>query len=242
MSASPALSPDGQWYWNGSAWASLLSADGSQRWNGGAWVARDHTTAGGPTQPSPQAPVAGRPINKAWLLAGGGAIALLFFGSIVTTQFIHLHAYLKPVVTGAATATDFAAEQTYGAVYKHDVLAIQADTVPYTPTSTTPGVCNKGGTKQGCYDTDQKVVRDLRSMQADLGRLTVPPRFKKADSDLRAGLKLNIDGLLLRDQAIASNDPNATFGPSNQMLQQAVDQLHKAYTEFPTDNAPQPKL
>jgi hypothetical protein len=41
MAASPPISPDGSWYWDGAAWRSLVSADGRTRWNGTAWVARE---------------------------------------------------------------------------------------------------------------------------------------------------------------------------------------------------------
>jgi len=33
------LSPDGNWWWDGSAWRSALSPDGQTRWNGYTWVA-----------------------------------------------------------------------------------------------------------------------------------------------------------------------------------------------------------
>jgi hypothetical protein len=35
---SSRLSPDGLYYWDGSAWISTLSPDGRHRWNGAAWV------------------------------------------------------------------------------------------------------------------------------------------------------------------------------------------------------------
>ena len=79
-------------------------------------------------------------------------------------------------------------------------------------------------------------------MVNELSRLTVPPRFTKGDADLRRGLQLSIDGFALRDQAIASTDPNASFTASNQKLQEALVALHLANSEFPADNAPQPKF
>jgi hypothetical protein len=187
----------------------------------------------------PAAP--GRSINKLWIL-GGAALAVLLMALVAygAVQVLHPYAYIK--VTGANSVAEFAAEQNYNTVYARDVAAINTDGAPYTGTSTTPGVCSTGGTKQGCYDTDQKVIRDVRAMLADLGRLAVPPRFKQGDSDLRAGLQLNVDAITLRDQAIASNVAGASLGPANQKGQQALDLLHKASTEFPADNAPQPKF
>lgn len=192
---------------------------------------------------SPVAPMSpsGQPIKKAWIIGGAiAAVVIMALGVFVAIQVLHPYAYLK--VTGANSVAEFAAEQNYDAAYSRDAAKIQADSIPYAPTSLTPGVCNKGGTKQGCYDTDQKVIGDFRLMARDLGQLTVPPRFKQADTDLRAGLQLSIDGLNLRDQAIASTDPNSSFVASNQKLQEALTMLHQANNEFPTDNAPQPKF
>jgi hypothetical protein len=35
--APGSLSPDGRWYWDGSAWQSAVSGDGYWRWTGSAW-------------------------------------------------------------------------------------------------------------------------------------------------------------------------------------------------------------
>ena len=186
-------------------------------------------------------PAAGQPLKRSWIIVGAiAAVVVMALGAYVAIQVLHPYAYLK--VTGANSVAEFAAEQNYDAAYSRDAAKIQADSIPYTPTSTTPGVCNRGGTKQSCYDTDQMVIGDFRLMLTDLGRLSTPPRFKQADSDLRAGLQLSIDGLSLRDQAIASSDPNASFTASNQKLQEALTTLHLANNEFPADNAPQPKF
>jgi hypothetical protein len=295
QTSPPQLSPNGESYWNGSAWVSLLSADGTQLWDGKKWLPRIHpavevapaeaalaqpvasdrpswlaagvsmpdsvssdtpvvvgvvsTAAAAPVAPPPGVgpsyvapmPAGGQRIKMAWIIGGAiAAVAALPLGVFVAIQVFHPYAYLK--VTGANSVADFAAEQNYDATYSRDAAKIQADSIPYAPTSTTPGVCNKGGTKQGCYDTDQKAMGDFRLMMRDLGQLAVPPRFKQADTDLRAGLQLSIDGLSLRDQAIASTDPSASFTASNQKLQEALTMLHQANNEFPADNAPQPKF
>ena len=150
--------------------------------------------------------------------------------------------HITAKVTNASTAADFVNEQRYNDVYQRDLTTIQTAAVPFAATATTPGVCGKGGTKQGCFDTGEKVIVDLRAMLTDLSRVSVPPRYLKADADLRKGLQLDIDALTLRDQAIATKDPNASFDASNQKGQQADALLHQAYGEFPADNAPKPPL
>ena len=297
QASSPQLSPDGEFYWSGTAWVSLLSADGTRRWDGKQWVPRNLSAAQPAPVPAPARPLAlpasdrpswlaagvaipesvsrditvpaavtvpvvvvpiapppavspapigpppaqGRAINKTWIAGGAIAfVALMALAGYGAIQVLHPYAYIK--VTGANSAADFAAEQKYDAVYSRDAAKIQVDSVPYNATSTSSGVCNKGGTAQACYDTDQKLIGDFRLMITDLGRTAPPPRFKQADYDLRTGLQLSIDGFTLRDQAIASNDPNASFAASNQKLQEALTELHQANNEFPADNAPQPKF
>jgi hypothetical protein len=295
QASSPQLSPNGEFYWSGTAWVSLLSEDGTQRWDGKQWVPRNLQPAQVAPAPAPASelapsdrpswlaagvsmpesvsrdipvpaavavpvaavpiasppagspapigptPAPGRPMRKTWIAGGAIAfVALMALAAYGAIQVIHPYAYIK--VTGANSVAEFAAEQKYDAVYSHDAAKIQVDSQPYNATSTSPGVCNKGGTAQACYETDQKLIGDFRLMMTDLGRLTPPPRFKQADSDLRAGLQLSIDGIGLRDQAIASNDPNASFAASNQQLQEALTALHLANKEFPADNAPQPKF
>jgi hypothetical protein len=241
MADAPTLSPDGLWYWTDNEWKSLLSTDGSRRWDGKAWV------PAGPSAVTNSQPVAAAaaPAKSGirWpLLIVGGAVLLAAVLLVIVGAYFVLHIASSVKITGAASITDMANEQSYNTAYQQDVLRIQADTVPYAATATSPGVCNKGGTKQGCYDTDQKVVVDLKVMLTDLGKLTVPPRFSRANTDLRQGLQILIDGLTLRDQVIAGSDPSASLDPSNQKLKAATDLQHEAYLEFPADNAPLPKL
>ncbi len=55
-STAPQLSPDGDFYWNGLTWVSLLSADGTQRWDGKAWAPRPVAPAVAAPQPATPAP------------------------------------------------------------------------------------------------------------------------------------------------------------------------------------------
>ncbi len=55
MSSTPPITADGCWYWDGSAWKSLLSPDGTSRWDGKAWVALTSAPSAAPGAP-PGAP------------------------------------------------------------------------------------------------------------------------------------------------------------------------------------------
>jgi hypothetical protein len=241
MVDAPTLSPDGLWYWSDNEWKSLLSADGRRRWDGKTWVPVGASVAAN-SEPVAAAVAPAKGGIRWPLLIVGGAVLLAAAFLVIAGAYFVLHISSSVKVTGAASVTDMVNEQSYNTAYQRDVLKIQADTVPYAATASSPGVCNKGGTKQGCYDTDQKVMGDLKVMLTDLGKLTVPPRFNKANTDLRQGLQVLIDGLNLRDKVIAGGDPSASLDPSNQKLQEATDLQHKAYLEFPADNAPLPKL
>jgi hypothetical protein len=56
----------------------------------------------------------------------------------------------------------------YKTVWSNDWQSVIHDAVPWAPSGTSPGVCNKGGSKQGCIDADQKVAQDLQRFLGDL--------------------------------------------------------------------------
>lgn len=86
------------------------------------------------------------------------------------------------------------------------MTALRRDPQPIAGSSGGPGVCNKGGTKQGYYDADAKVITDLNPMLDALTATAVPLRFAEADRLLRDAIAKNVQGLALRNQAIADND------------------------------------
>jgi uncharacterized RDD family membrane protein YckC len=64
MASQPPLkSPDGQWFWDGSQWRSLLSADGQTIWNGKTWdpVPPGFTVSSPPPPPTGMAAAAPPP-------------------------------------------------------------------------------------------------------------------------------------------------------------------------------------
>jgi hypothetical protein len=139
--------------------------------------------------------------------------------------------------TGAASVDDLNAENAYVAVYMDHMTVLSRDMLPFAPSGNNPGVCNKGGTKQGCYDVDAKVITDLNAMLDALAATAVPPRFADANGLLRDAITKNVQGLDLRNRAIAHNDNNAwqQHGP---LLEQAEAGWKAAYAAFPADNRP----
>jgi hypothetical protein len=141
--------------------------------------------------------------------------------------------------TGAATIQDLQAEDGYKAVYAERMTKIQTDGLVFQPTTTTPGVCNKGGTKQGCFDGDVVLTQDLRATLDALAATAVPPRYVEADRLLREAITQDIRGLELRNKAIAEND-DAAWTEHKIVLDQALAAIKEAYLAFPADNRPAP--
>lgn len=139
--------------------------------------------------------------------------------------------------TGAGSVGDLKAEDAYLRVYIDHMSALKRDFEVFAASGSDPGVCNKGGTKQGCFDADSTVIDDLDAMLKALQATTVPPRFIDADRLLRDAITTNIRGLELRNQAIANNDDTAwkQHGP---LLDQAGTSWTAAYAAFPSDNRP----
>jgi hypothetical protein len=109
----------------------------------------------------------------------------------------------------------------------------------FVPSSGNPGVCNKGGTKQGCYDADVQLIQSLQAMLTAFAALPVPRRFVEADKLLRDAIAENIRGLELRNKGIAQQD-HAAFTEHKVVLERALAGYAKAYQAYPDDKRPQP--
>lgn len=81
--AAGALSPDGNWYWDGVRWAPASSPDGRYRWNGSAWIA---SAAAGPQWARPYASAAGREI----FVLGAFAFLLVTYALMVGADVLAL--------------------------------------------------------------------------------------------------------------------------------------------------------
>jgi hypothetical protein len=143
------------------------------------------------------------------------------------------------VVTGVGSLEDLQAEEHYKQVYSQQMTKLQADLGLLAPAGSNPGVCNRGGTKQGCFDADNQLIEDLQAMQGALASTAVPPRYAAADKLLREAVAGDIRGLELRNQAIANSD-DAAWQEHRVVLDEALAAFQKAYQAFPQDNRPQP--
>jgi hypothetical protein len=141
--------------------------------------------------------------------------------------------------SGAASVDDLAAEEQYKAVYAAQMTSFEQALQAFAPTSSSPGACNKGGLKQACYDADAATIRTLRAMQAAFDATAVPPRFVAASVVLKQAIDQEIQGLDLRNQAIAQND-QTLWTQHKPVLESAQASFQEAYQAFPADNRPLP--
>jgi hypothetical protein len=167
-----------------------------------------------------------------------GIVGVVVFGMVLPN--FHLSSPEAAATTNAPKEP--LPEANYRVVYQKDAAQIKTDSAPFAANGKTPGVCSKGGTKQACVATGEKVLADVKKLQADLKALPVPPRYVAGDGLLRQGLQAEIDGITLRDQALTSTDPTASIEPGNAKLAQAATLFKKADEAFPADARPTPSL
>lgn len=169
------------------------------------------------------------------LVSAAALVGVVMFGIVLPN--------LRPSSPASGTGVrDPKGEAAYRAVYQPDAAVVHADSAPFAGSASRPGVCSKGGTRQACAAAGEKVLGDLRKLQADLGKVAAPARFSQGDSLLKQGIQAEIEGLTLRDQAMVSNDPTASAAPGNARLGQADDLLKRADKAFPADARPVPAL
>ena len=89
----------------------------------------------------------------------------------------------------------------YRAAWQREWDAIGREEVPYIPTASSPGVCNKGGVKTECYETDRRVgVRP--HLAGTLHEVKVPAEYEPATALTLEALTEWARGLSLRMSAL----------------------------------------
>lgn len=162
--------------------------------------------------------------------------ALTIFGGILVVVLAACVSFSVKSI-GAASIEDLQAENAYVALYMDHMTRYAADVKVFAPTDSNPGPCNKGGSKQACYDADVRAIADLTAMLSAIQGMKVPPRFVEADRLLRDALARNINGLDLRNRALAQGD-DTLWRQHAPVLRDAQSAWIAAYAAFPDDNRP----
>jgi hypothetical protein len=133
----------------------------------------------------------------------------------------------------------------YRAVWKRSWEQINRDAVRYAPTSSSPGACNVGSTKQACAQTDLAVAADLQRLQDDLRRVGVPGPYRRATDLTLQAVSLDLQGLRLRIRSLSAGEwtmaqRNDWFRRSNTSLHAAQRTFARAWAAFPMWARPTP--
>jgi hypothetical protein len=134
------------------------------------------------------------------------------------------------VVSGSAL--NLRQESKYDALWSADWRTIAIDQRPLQASASSPGACNTGGSKKGCYDGDVRLIADFRKLGSDLSGSVVPSEFARANATLHRCIVDDIRGLSDRDAAIASQNPHATFSQSNKELELGQRTCEQALSEY----------
>ena len=129
-------------------------------------------------------------------------------------------------------------EAKYDTIWNSAWNQIAKDSQPLKATSTSPGVCNIGGSQQVCFDTDVKLIADYRLIGSKLSGSVVPSEFGKANRTFLEYVSATIKGLSSRDAAIVSQNPNASLTQSNNYLKTAETLILKSLGEYRGPNKP----
>jgi hypothetical protein len=130
----------------------------------------------------------------------------------------------------------------YREVWARDWTAIIDVSDPWNPSSSGPGVCNKGGDQYACYQTDRAVLDGLNTLIRDLRKEPVPVTYVAAHRALLKALADDVQGLEDRDSGLKPPGDNASFGRGVDELHQAATAMAAAYEKFPANDRPTPAL
>jgi hypothetical protein len=133
----------------------------------------------------------------------------------------------------------------YRATWKRSWEQIQRDELPYAATTTSPGACNIGSSKQACVDADRTVAADLRRLQEALGSVDVPSPYRRATTLTLQAISHDLRGLNLRIRSLSAGNwtlaqRNEWFRQSKAELLAASDTFAKGWAAFPDSARPSP--
>jgi hypothetical protein len=147
---------------------------------------------------------------------------------------------------GLTVSTFSINDAAYKAMWAKDWGAINGDAGAFAPSIGSPGSCNTGGTKSGCYDASVKVADDLQTLVNDLTTTSTPSQYTTASATLDQAAHLEIVGLKLRAQSLTaaestSPQDNAMFAQGQADIHQASPKFSLAYSAFPSYDQPLPR-
>jgi hypothetical protein len=145
----------------------------------------------------------------------------------------------------SVTAGVISNDGPYLAAWRKGWTTVERDSVPYIPTATSPGVCNKGGVKSACYETDFHVALDIGHLGESLLHVSVPAPYKTATAKMVQAMHVYLHGLSLRMHSLEAGsyteaERDTWFTESKALMIEGNALAQKAYRSFPEWARPNP--
>jgi hypothetical protein len=123
--------------------------------------------------------------------------------------------------------------------------AVERASTAYIPTSTSPGACNKGSTKEACYETDLHAARAIGRLGESLSHVSVPAAYKTANAEMLRAMRVHLRGLSLRMHSLEAGDyteaeRDGWFTESKVLIAESNALAQNAYASFPQWARPTP--
>ncbi len=133
----------------------------------------------------------------------------------------------------------------YLAAWRTGWTAVERASAAYVPTATSPGACNKGSSKEACFQTDLHVAKAMARLGESLAHVSVPAAYKAANSEMLHAMSLHIRGLGLRMHSLEAGnyteaERDGWFAESKSALAESNALARKAYASFPQWARPNP--
>jgi len=133
----------------------------------------------------------------------------------------------------------------YLAAWNRGWTAVERDSTPYIPTTSSSGVCNRGGMKAECHETDSRVAADLVRLSESLRSVPVPAQYSSAATQTLRAITTEIHGLGLRMHSLEAGnytetERDAWFTQSKALMTEANTLAQHAYASFPQWARPAP--
>jgi hypothetical protein len=148
-------------------------------------------------------------------------------------------------VSASVTAGPVGNVAAYRAAWQREWDVVGREEIPYAPTASSPGVCNKGGVKTECYETDRRVGVSVRHLAATLREVKVPAEYRTATALTLEALSEWVLGLKLRMAALEAGHTEAEreewWRQSKIAMVESVKLLARASAAFPASSRPLPQ-
>jgi hypothetical protein len=133
----------------------------------------------------------------------------------------------------------------YLAAWSKGWTTVERESAPYIPTATSPGACNRGSTKEACFETDLHVAQAIGRLGETLSHISVPAPYETANAEMLHAMRVHLQGLRLRMHSFEAGnytaaERDAWFTESKALIAASNTLAQKAYASFPQWARPTP--